>query len=404
MRRWLFLLSLSTGFGTGCGAPSTSEPSRLPQAARASTPAHLEAVARPAPAEQNASGDAPHVTQGARALAAPVAPAPARSPELAQKLSQEELEERLSAGTLGCLSVGKPNGGSLINGVQLSRGEYFEPVDATTAWGTDETLDYLEAAARKVHATFPDSPRLWVGDISRERGGHLSPHRSHQSGRDVDIGYFYKEPGAWYRRATPSNLDLARTWAFVRALVTETDVEMIFIDHTLSSALRRYAEDLGEDPDWLKRVFATVSGEQPLVRHARGHATHMHVRFRNPRAEQLARQAYPLLVKHELVDKVEVYRYHRVQRGETLGKLAKRYGTTVRAIQRANGLRTNVIQAKQSYKIPTNAVVATADWVSEVPPRRLPSFTPAHPAQPAAPLDAAPLQPAGASAAPPASP
>ena len=399
MRRWLFLLSLSTGLGTGCTAPSTSEPSRLPQAARASTPTHLEPVARPASHEQTASSDAPNVTQGARALAGPVAPAQAKSPGLAQPgLSQEEIEERLSAGTLGCLSVGKPNGGSLVNGVQLTRGDYFEPVDLTTAWGTDETLAYLEAAARKVHTTFPDSPRLWVGDISRERGGHLSPHRSHQSGRDVDIGYFYKEPGAWYRRATPSNLDLARSWAFVRALVTETDVEMIFIDHTLSSTLRRYAEDLGEDRDWLKRVFATVSGEQPLVRHARGHATHMHVRFRNPRAEQLARQAYPVLVKHELVDKVEVYRYHRVQRGETLGKLAKRYGTTVRAIQRANGLRTNVIQAKQSYKIPTNAVVATADWVREVPPRRLP------PPKPAAPLNPAPAQPTGASAAPPASP
>lgn len=394
MRRWLFLLSLSTGLCTGCSAPATSEPSRLPQAARASTPMRLEPVARPPAPEPNTSTAAPTLTQGARALVEPTPSPPAQSPEL----SPEELEERLRGGTLGCLSVGKPNAGSLINGVQLTRGDYFEPVDSTTAWGTDETLAYLEAAARKVHAAFPDSPRLWVGDISRERGGHLSPHRSHQSGRDVDIGYFYKEPGGWYRRATPSNLDLARTWAFVRALVTETDVEMIFIDHTLSSAIRRYAEDQGEDREWLRRVFATTPAEQPLVRHARGHATHMHVRFRNPRAEQLARQAYPVLVKHELVDKVEVYRYHRVQRGETLGKLAKRYGTTVRAIQRANGLRTNVIQAKQSYKIPTNAVVATADRVSEVPPRRLPPLeaAPAPAAMPtptAAPTPTAPPPP-----------
>jgi len=388
MRRWLSLLSLSTGLCTGCAAPSTSAPSRLPQTARASTAPRLEPTTRvasePAPAESALaksapSEAAPKVRAGTRSLT----DAPPSAPASAPQLSPPEIEERLLAGTLGCLSVGKPNGGSLVNAVQLTRGDYFEPVDATTAWGTDETLAYLEAAARKVHTTLPDSPRLWVGDISSEHGGHLSPHRSHQSGRDVDISYFYKEPGAWYRRATPSNLDLARTWAFVRALVTETDVEMIFIDHTLSSAIRRYAEDLGEDREWLRRVFATTPGEQPLVRHARGHATHMHVRFRNPRAEQLARQAYPLLVKHELVDKVEVYRYHRVQRGETLGKLAKRYGTTVRAIQRANGLRSNVIQAKQSYKIPTNAVVATADRVPEVPPRRLPPPNPALDAGPA---------------------
>ena len=169
-----------------------------------------------------------------------------------------------------------------------------------------------------------------------------------------------------------TNLDLARTWAFVRALVTETDVEMIFIDHTLSTAIRRYAETLGEDQPWLDRIFSTTPAEGPIVRHARGHATHMHVRFYNPKAERRARQAYPFLVKHELVDKVEVYRYHRAQRGETLGKLAKHYGTTVRAIQRANSLRTNLIQAKKSYKIPTTAALWYTNTTSEVPPRRLP--------------------------------
>lgn len=375
MRRWLFLVSLSTGLCAGCTRSSSTGPSQLPIATRGtiSTPRVLPVVrTSPAPpsAPSPATSDAPLSTASSDSAAPP--------PELTpQQLTPQQIEERLLGGTLGCMSVGKPNGGALVNGVQLSRSEYFEPVDPNTSWGTDETLAYLEAAARKVHEAFPNSPRLWVGDISRERGGHLSPHRSHQSGRDVDIGYFYAEPGAWYRRATPANLDLARTWAFVRALVTETDIEMIFIDHTLSAALRRYAEGLGEDAGWLRRVFATVNGEQPLVRHARGHATHMHVRFRNPRAERMARQVYPLLVKHELVDKVEVYRYHRVQRGETLGKLAKRYGTTVRAIQRANGLRSNVIQAKQSYKIPTNASPTTTDSTLEVPPRRLPPPKPA---------------------------
>lgn len=383
MRRWLFCISLGTGLCTGCAPSSLSEPSRLPLAARASGPApRVHPVAR---SSTTASFPVPGVGQAPDGPAVPTPLGATTAPAtLPSNLSSGELEERLLTGTLGCLSVGKPNGGALINGVQLTRSEYFEPVDPASAWGTAETLSYLEAAARKVHEAFPNSPRLWVGDISRQHGGRLSPHRSHQSGRDVDVGYYYKEPTAWYRRATPANLDLARTWAFVRALVTETDVEMIFIDHTLSSALRRYAETLGEDATWLRRVFAKGSGEQPLVRHARGHATHMHVRFRNPKAEGLARQAYPLLVKHELVDKVEVYRYHRVRRGETLGKLAKRYGTTVRAIQRANGLRTNVIQAKQSYKIPTGAAPPTTGAVSEVPPRRLP------PSAPAPRLDAAP--------------
>ncbi|HEY6725422.1 MAG TPA: penicillin-insensitive murein endopeptidase [Polyangiaceae bacterium] len=385
MRRWLFLVSLGTGLCTGCARPSTSEPSQLPLATRAPGPTAVLPIARPSASIESAD------RSQAAVFPPPVVAVASEASTPAPELSRQQIEERLLAGTLGCLSVGKPNGGALVNGVQLTRSDYFEPVDPKSSWGTDETLAYLEAAARKVHEAFPNSPRLWVGDISREQGGRLSPHRSHQSGRDVDIGYFYEQPGAWYRRATPSNLDLPRTWAFVRALVTETDVEMIFIDHTLSRALWRYAEDLGEDPAWLRRVFATGSGEQPLVRHARGHATHMHVRFRNPRAERLARQAYPVLVKHELVDKVQVYRYHRVQRGETLGKLAKRYGTTVRAIQRANGLRSNVIQAKQSYKIPTSAAPGTTDSVSLVPPRRLPPSEP--PPRPAPNPPAAPPTP-----------
>lgn len=396
MHRWLILVSLGTGLCAGCARPSTTAPSQLPPAVRAPDP--VPVVVPPTQA-------APASTL---AKAEPKAPSEApvsapEDPEAAPELSQQQIEERLLAGTLGCLSVGKPNAGKLVNGVQLTRNDYFDPVDPNSAWGTDETLSYLEAAARKVHAAFPGSPRLWVGDISSKRGGRLSPHRSHQSGRDVDIGYFYDKPGPWYRRATPANLDLPRTWAFVRALVTETDVEMIFIDRTLSSALWRYAEGIGEDATWLRRVFATSPGEQPLVRHARGHATHMHVRFRNPRAERLAQRAYPVLVKHELVDKVEVYRYHRVRRGETLGKLAKRYGTTVRAIQRANGLRTNVIQAKQSYKIPTGAAAGSIGTVSPVPPRRLPPSEP--PLRPSA-AGTAPLTPTQSTTTPstPASP
>jgi membrane-bound lytic murein transglycosylase D len=47
------------------------------------------------------------------------------------------------------------------------------------------------------------------------------------------------------------------------------------------------------------------------------------------------------------------YVYHRVRRGETLGKLAARYRTSVRAIAKANRIRTNsVIRVGQKLKIP----------------------------------------------------
>jgi LysM repeat protein len=43
---------------------------------------------------------------------------------------------------------------------------------------------------------------------------------------------------------------------------------------------------------------------------------------------------------------------HRVKRGDTLTSLAQRYGTTIAAIQRVNGLRRTTIQIGQSLRIP----------------------------------------------------
>lgn len=50
------------------------------------------------------------------------------------------------------------------------------------------------------------------------------------------------------------------------------------------------------------------------------------------------------------------YVYHKVRAGETLGEIARRYGTTVAAIQSANGLKGTTIRAGQTLRIPTRRV------------------------------------------------
>lgn len=275
---------------------------------------------------------------------------------------------------LGSMSFGRPNGGALRNAVPMPPGAGWELVDPDHAWGTQETVDGLVRAIGEVQRVFPKGTRpVRIGHISARAGGPLRPHASHQAGRDADIGYYYTQQKAWFARATPKNLDPGRTWVLVRALITETDVELILIDASLQKALRAYALALGEDPVWLANVFDGLGSPRgPLIRHAPGHATHLHVRFFSPMSRESARRVLPVLVADGTMKPPTVTVQHRVKQGETLGKLAKRYDTSVKAIQLANGLRTTVIVQKKVYRIPTGKGVPVEPAPIGVPPRRMP--------------------------------
>lgn len=270
-------------------------------------------------------------------------------------LGELELAERIQKdiGSLGSLSVGRPNRGQLINGVPLQESELFHIVVPEACFGTEETIFYLTRATRAVHAAHPGTRQLAIGHISRQGGGYLRPHKSHQSGRDVDVGFFYSTRDTWYRRATANNLDLPRTWTFLRALVTETDVEMVFVASYIQTLIRRYAESLGEDRAFLHALFDGDGPRGPVFRHAPGHATHFHVRFFSPFAERAAQAALSTLVASGVIAQPTSVVLHKAKKGETLGMLARKYGTTVQAIQRENGLRrSTTIQAKKFYRIP----------------------------------------------------
>lgn len=273
---------------------------------------------------------------------------------------------------LGSMSLGTPNGGRLVNGVRLPEDPRWEIIGAPSTWGTQETVDALLRSVRAVHAAFPDTKPLYIGHISSEHGGPLAPHLSHQSGRDVDVSYYYAGEERWFTRATAKNLDRARSWALVRAFITLTDVELILIDASIQRLLREHAESIGEDHAWLDEVFRGGSRGPALIRHASGHGTHIHVRFYSPIARETARRAAPAMIELGLIEPPQVFAYHRAKKGDTLGKLARQYGTTVPAIQRANGLRSTVIIAKQTYRIPRPGAVPPAPSPVTVPPRRLP--------------------------------
>ncbi len=307
----------------------------------------------------------------------PSQPPPATGP---LALSDGELRAKVvrSMASLGPISVGRPSAGALVNGVMLACAERCKLSDPGRAWGTQETVDNIVHAIGVVQAQFPGTPPLAVGHLSARRGGSLAPHRSHQSGRDVDLGYYYVGNVPFYTRATALNLDVPRTWALVRTFVTDSDVEYLFIDTPLQRILKEHALASGEDPAWLDDIFQHGgTGQYPIIRHVHGHDTHIHARFFNAVAQELGRRVHPHLVARGLVQPRTYHTAYRAKKGDTLAGLAKRFGVSAEAIRKANRLRNKRLVKGRTYLIPRRGNVVVADSPVRIPARRLPRHEPA---------------------------
>jgi hypothetical protein len=194
-----------------------------------------------------------------------------------------------------CLSVGLPNRGALWGGVQFPQDSpYYKTGRGDHQWATPETVDGLFYAARTVHERFGASPKLVLGDISARGGGHLTSHASHQAGRDADVGFFYRGPTPdLFPEGEEKNIDVRRTWAYIEAVVEANLVQCIFLDYALQAVFYDYVKnELHYPAEYLDRVFQYPNGighNSGILRHARGHRAHMHLRFHSSIAVANAR-------------------------------------------------------------------------------------------------------------------
>ena len=141
---------------------------------------------------------------------------------------------------LGSMSIGLANAGRLINGVQFPKGGgNWSVVDPQETWGTQETVTALMAAITEVSERLPNTPPLRVNDISKKDGGWHRPHRSHQNGRDVDLGFYYPNGETVRIKKRETCIDLARNWALIRALITRGDVQTILVDRRVQAEIGR---------------------------------------------------------------------------------------------------------------------------------------------------------------------
>jgi penicillin-insensitive murein endopeptidase len=204
------------------------------------------------------------------------------------------------------LSIGSPTRGRLAGADELENREALRVRRPGRArWGLPELVGMLTRGAQRVRKRYPGSVLL-VGDLSREQGGPIPGHRSHESGRDADVGFYFVDSKG--RVATPERFltvlasgrskeepqlrfDERRNWALVQAWLTDPKarVQHIFVSKALRSRLLAYARAHGVYVPVLHR--ASIALKQP----SRGlsHDDHFHVRIGCPGAQRDVCQPEP---------------------------------------------------------------------------------------------------------------
>ena len=359
------------------GAEASTAPGSLPETVTQvvehndAALAAAEAPAEGEEADDEELADTPDADEGEAEETDANAVVP-NGPLYTAELSDEQLTElwKKEPASLGSIAVGFVESGRMVNAVRVPQSENNDwiVVSPELAWATQETVDYLSRAIREVRAQYPKAPPLRVNQLSSREGGYLRPHKSHQNGRDVDLGFYYPTAEPVRVRARENHIDLELNWALLKALAIHTDVQMILLDKRVQKVLYDYALRNGENKEWVDSLFN--AGAKSLVKHARGHRDHFHVRFFNPRAQELGRRVAPLLAlqpdKNILV--------HRVRSGDTLGGIALRYGSSINTIKKANRMRGVFLSIGQRLAVPLRGPCTRCPIPPPVvvPPRRMP--------------------------------
>ncbi len=199
-----------------------------------------------------------------------------------------------------CVPVWKPTSKGSCNKGSLEGGRHLDPdgdhqgvgfvVSPTrkALFGTRETVSHIKDCCAKYRRKFPKGAPINIGDLSAKDGGHLGNHVSHQSGRDVDMGYLTNPPqrrGYFSHAATRKNLDVPKQWYLVSCLLDKPDTMYIFLSMTVHAALKEY---VAKTPA-LKRKYWHHFQRGTVLRPDTEHLTHLHVRFRCPKGDKHCR-------------------------------------------------------------------------------------------------------------------
>lgn len=213
---------------------------------------------------------------------------------------------RVSAHTTGgadspSRSLGWPWRGRLYRGERLQATGHWRfaegDIDDGNFWGTAELVGLVRRSVRRVSRLMPGST-LTVGELSERYGGNIVGHRSHENGRDADLGFYLLDEAGepvqaphfvhmgWGGRGrladdTVVRFDDRRNWLLVESMLrdSQTHVQHVFVWGGIRKRLLEEAKRQSVSETLYERAQRVIMS--PNTRHP--HRNHFHVRVYCPR-------------------------------------------------------------------------------------------------------------------------
>jgi len=194
-------------------------------------------------------------------------------------------------------SVGRPNRGSLKHGVHLDpdgdglgRGFAVSP-HRPDLWGTPELVRSVKQCGRTYRRYFARKyAPIAIGDLSSRDGGPLKKHKSHQSGRDVDVGFMRRKPLAkgYFKDTSPREMNMYAQWVVLKCFLDDPLIDKVFIERSRVRALKKYIKRIYKTrKEKLKRYLSYFpGGKRKAIYPDKVHKSHMHVRIKCPKGDR----------------------------------------------------------------------------------------------------------------------
>jgi penicillin-insensitive murein endopeptidase len=216
--------------------------------------------------------------------------------------NNSELPEkyRKSPYAMMSLSVGLPNAGWQLRARKLrsSAQLWIQDKSVPYTYGHPSLVLMLYRTAKQIAKQSPGS-RLLVGDLSREFGGPLSGHKSHQSGRDADVGFFVIDAKGHQQNArqllafdaagrakdgSGVRFDDYRNWLLVQLWLKD---ERASLEHVFVAAhLRKRLLDFARARPAFRRYVEDAAQFLHQPTNGLPHDDHFHVRIACPENQQ----------------------------------------------------------------------------------------------------------------------